>query len=63
MANEGWGVIVLGMRKACYYDGGRSLCGKRAFYSGPLEEDEGPTTDDCTPCRQKLDKRKAAASG
>ncbi len=60
MAAEGWGVIVPGMRKACYYVDGESLCGKRFLYRGPLDADEFKSSDDCAPCRRKLDKREEA---
>ncbi len=56
---EGWGVIRPGDRKAHYYREMDALCGKVGFYRGPLEGDEFPSDEDCTPCRRKLDAEKA----
>lgn len=55
---EGWGVIRPGDRKTHYYRNAWSLCGRVGFYFGPLEADEFPSPNDCTPCRKKLNKGK-----
>lgn len=56
---EGWGVIRPGDRKVHYYRDGMSLCRRVGFYSGELEPDTGPSTDDHAECRKILDKEKA----
>lgn len=50
---EGWGVVT--GRKAYYYRGTFSLCGRRGFYQGPLEAENGPSPDDCARCRRRLE--------
>lgn len=55
---EGWGVIRPGDRKAHYYRGADSLCGRVGFYFGPLEPDDKPSRDDCKRCRILLGKTK-----
>jgi hypothetical protein len=54
----GWGCIRPGDRKAHYYRGSFSLCGRVGFYMGPLEPDDGKGPDDCAACRKKLDAAK-----
>lgn len=52
---EGWG-FTGASRKAHYFRGGDSLCGKYGFRSprAPHEPDTGPSSDDCAPCRRAL---------
>lgn len=59
---EGWGVIRPGDRKAHYYREMWSLCDKVGFYQGELEPDNGPSGDDCAPCRKRLDRERAQAA-
>jgi len=58
---EGWGVIRPGDRKAHYYRDGMSLCRRIGFYSGPLDSDDRPSTDDHVECRRLLDREHAKA--
>ena len=61
---EGWGVIRPGDRKAHYYRGSFSLCGRVGFYFGEKDPDNGRSKDDCAACRKALDReavRRAAA--
>jgi hypothetical protein len=51
---EGWGVIRPGDRRAHYYRGMTSLCGRIGFYTGPLDADQFTSKDDCAACRKKL---------
>lgn len=55
--DEGWGIIRPGDRKAHYYDGSFSLCGRVGFYAGSKDPDTGASPDDCAGCRKKLDAR------
>lgn len=52
---QGWGVIRPGDRKAHFYRGHTSLCGRVAFYTGPLNPPVGYSPDDCVKCHRKLD--------
>lgn len=51
---EGWGFPGHGRmsKKAHYFVDMMSLCGKWGFYNGPLETDDGVSTDDCAKCRR-----------
>lgn len=65
MSMEGWGFPGLS-RKAHYFDGGRSICGKW-LYMGNLDINQTtgdkPGPDDCRECHRRLLKRKAMAAG
>jgi hypothetical protein len=57
----GWAWPALA-RKAHYFDQAEttSLCGRWMFL-GQREPDNGPSRDDCTGCRRKLEARADAA--
>lgn len=54
-AREGWGWPGAA-GKAHYFRDSRSLCGRWFFPSDQLDQDTGPSRDDCTGCRRALDK-------
>lgn len=59
---EGWGDPT--PRSSHYYRGGMSLCGRRGFYTGPLQADDGlleAADADCRECFRLL--RKEIVSG
>lgn len=58
---EGWGWPRSG-RKAHYFVGMESLCRQYMFFKGDMEPDNGPSPDDCAPCRRALEKRQANAN-
>lgn len=51
---EGWGWPPLS-KKAHYFDGGRSLCGKWLFL-GVVEQGGDESPDNCQQCRRELEK-------
>ena len=53
---RGWPLLS---RKAHYFVGTRSLCGKWGFYAGRLEEGSDGSPDDCAECSRRLAKRRA----
>jgi hypothetical protein len=56
-AAEGWGWPT-NSRKAHYFRGYMSLCG-RWMYGGRMEEDGDVSLDDCSTCRKRLEALKA----
>lgn len=56
---EGWG-FPGNARKAHYFVGGKSLCGKWMFLGSNLEPAGEGSCDDCVSCTRKLVKRLAA---
>ena len=50
---EGWGIIRPGDRRAHYYRDMTSLCRRVGFYTGPIDEDESPSPDDCAACKKE----------
>lgn len=57
----GWGWPTLTATKAHYWREGenRSLCGKYGRILVTVEPDNGPSPDDCKPCRRKLEQEQA----
>ena len=55
---EGWGWPG-NSRKAHYFDGSRSLCGKWLYFGKDLEQGNDGSADNCTACKRAVAKRKA----
>jgi hypothetical protein len=53
---KGWGWPQIS-RKAHYFEGGRSLCGKM-LYTGLLEQGNDESQDNCAECKKRLAKSK-----
>ncbi|MBA7529732.1 hypothetical protein ES705_21931 [subsurface metagenome] len=54
---EGWG-FPAESRKAHYFVDSMSLCRRWGFYSGPLEQGNDDSPDNCAACAKELAKRK-----
>ncbi len=50
---EGWGVIRPGDRRAHYYRDMTSLCRRVGFYTGPIDDDQDSSPDDCAACKKE----------
>ncbi len=58
---EGWAIPGTS-NKAHYFVDTVSLCRKWGFYTGPLEQGNDDSPDNCAACKKKLAKRKQATS-
>jgi len=54
---EGWGFPRLS-KKAHYFVDTMALCRKWGFYTGPLEQGNDKSPDNCAACMKALAKRK-----
>lgn len=60
--DKGWGYPTSTATKAHYFGAdGRSLCGRYGSFGIDTEPETGPTPNDCTPCRRRLDARSATS--